>query len=68
MTLYKQAQRHSVINGYAWVLTNGTNTYYTDSDVLTQRDTGRGYTIIAEYIDGDRTHQQTTHQNRRKEQ
>ncbi len=56
MTIYKQAQLHSIFNGYAWVLTNGINTFYTDSDVLTQRYTDRGYTIIAEFIDGYRTH------------
>jgi hypothetical protein len=55
MTINEQARRHSTINRYAWVLTNGTDTYYTDSEELVSRDQDKGYCIIAEYIEGYQT-------------
>ena len=51
-SILKQAQRHSEINKWAWVVNEGQETYFTDSDEITQKD---GIEIVAEFLNGEQT-------------
>lgn len=53
--LQKAAREHSIINGYAAVVREGNDTYYTDSEDILQSDTRWEHgEIIAEYYKGER--------------
>lgn len=51
-TIRTHAKEHSMIHRYAWILSNGADTFYTDSDELTQKYVEAGYICIGEYYDG----------------
>ena len=55
MNIKYEARQHSMVNKYAWIMSNGKDTYYTDSDVIVSNAQDNGYQIIAEYIDGYQT-------------
>ena len=50
--ILNHACEHSIIHKYAFVLSNGTDTFYTDTDELVSRYTDTGYNVIAEYYEG----------------
>jgi len=51
-SIIEQAQKHSEINKWAWVVKEGKEIYFTDSDEITQKD---GIEIVAEFLYGKQT-------------
>jgi len=51
--IFEEAQWHSIVNGYAWVIKTHNDIFYTDSEEVYNKYIDYGYTCIKEYYKGE---------------